>query len=269
MICTPVPRADKALDMRSRMRPAMGTFATIESDRFPESLALAASDAAFDVIDSIERLMHPTRAGSDLSRINQARPGEVVDVGRSTWDVLALAQRISAASGGVFDPCLATSEGCVADLELTSDHLVQLRRRVLIDLGGIAKGYAVDQALRCLREHGCENALVNIGGDMAALGADRRVGARLRERVLSLNLSNRALAVSDAQNENGPPEHRGYYSRCAQPMRRTIAAVMAPNAAIADALTKCALYCDDAEWTVLARQFDAVLIPYAREGWSG
>ena len=259
MTDTPVAHTDTANPRQSRMRLAMGTFATIEVD-LPERVALAAIDAAFVVIESIEWQMHPTRPGSDLTRINEAHHGQAVEVSRQTYEVLALAQRISTESRGVFDPCLAASVGGIADLELGSNQSVRLRKRMLIDLGGIAKGFAVDQALRCLRERGCETALVNIGGDLAALGAGLGVGVRLRNRVLSQHLCNRALAVSDTQDENRPAEHRGYYSRGARRMRRTIAAVMAPNAAMADALTKCALYCDDTEWLALARQFDAVLI---------
>jgi thiamine biosynthesis lipoprotein len=55
--------------------------------------------------------------------------------------------------------------------------------RAALDLGGIAKGYGVDRAVWTLREHGIEHALVNVGGDLAALGASEdgdpwRVGIR-------------------------------------------------------------------------------------------
>jgi len=62
-----------------------------------------------------------------------------------------------------------------------------------LDLGGIAKGYAVDQAAAALREHGVTNALINAGGDLRALGkrGDRpwRIGLRHprdREQVLAI-----------------------------------------------------------------------------------
>jgi thiamine biosynthesis lipoprotein len=252
----------QASRMQSRMRLAMGTFATVETDLKSERGARAAIDAAFAAIESIEHLMHPTRAGSDLARINNAVEPDGFEISGSTHEVLALARRLAAASGGLFDPCLPAGGGGIDDVELGPGGHVRCRRPVLMDLGGIAKGYAVDQALRCLRTHGAENALVNIGGDMGAIGAAGFVvGVRMGERVIRQQLRNCALAVSDAGGEQKPAEHRGYYSRLGpRQLRRTFAAVTAPSAAAADALTKCALYCDDAEWSALARMFDAALV---------
>jgi thiamine biosynthesis lipoprotein len=258
----PMSELGQPSPMQSQMRLAMGTFATVETDLRAERGARAAIDAAFAVIESIEHLMHPTRAGSDIARINSSVDPDGLEISGSTYEVLALAQRLAVASGGLFDPCPPAGAGGIADVELGPGGHVCCRQPVQLDLGGIAKGYAVDQALRCLRAHGAENALVNIGGDMAAIGsAGFVVGVRVGEQVIRHQLRDRALAVTDTHAEQGPPEHRGYYSRVGQrQLRRTFAAVTAPSAAVADALTKCALYCDDAEWSALARLFDATLI---------
>jgi thiamine biosynthesis lipoprotein len=74
-----------------------------------------------------------------------------------------------------------------------------------IDLGGIGKGYGVDQAVRALREWGIQNALVNVGGDLYALGVSEdgdpwTVGVRSPDDpnglVTSLEMSDRAVATS-------------------------------------------------------------------------
>ena len=240
----------------------MGSFATIELGALADAEARIAMSAAFAIIDSIEAQMHPVRDGSDLARLNDAPRTGAVKVGRSTFEVLTLAKQIAAASHGLFDPCLPAGGGDFDDVELVSDCVVLCRRPVMLDLGGIAKGYAVDQALHCLREHGCENALVNIGGDIGAFGtAAQPIGLRLRGQIVGYELCNGAVAISDAGNKDSPGEHRGYYSRIDQrPLRRTLAAVLAPGAAVADALTKCAMYCDEKEWLELALKFDAALL---------
>jgi FAD:protein FMN transferase len=257
----PVTRPPAALN-HARKRLAMGTFATIELASLAEPLAVTAMNAAFEVIASIEARMHPSRAGSDLACLNNSTGAQSVVVDSSTFEVLTLAKAIAAASDGLFDPCLPAGDGTIDDVELAADRRVHCRRRVMLDLGGIAKGYAVDQALRCLREHHCENALVNIGGDIGAFGASAHaIGVRVRGQIRRHVLRNGALAVSDTQYENYPKEHRGYYSRKDQrPLRKTFAAVSAPSAAVADALTKCALYCEESAWSALAKKFGAVLL---------
>jgi FAD:protein FMN transferase len=249
--------------IHSRRRLAMGTFATIELGGLDEDSAAAAMNSAFEVIASIEAQMHPTRAGGDLARLNGATSAGGILVSDPTFEVLALSQRLATASHGVFDPCLPEADGGIADLELGSDRAVRCHRHVAIDLGGIAKGYAIDRAVICLREHGAEEALVNIGGDLRSFGGDGfAIGIRLSAgKILRHILRDSALAVSDAEHMNGPAEHRGYYTRAqSRTLRRKQAAVLAPSAAVADALTKCALYCTATEWTALARQFDAQLI---------
>jgi thiamine biosynthesis lipoprotein len=256
MFSTPGAPPDHPRRMQSRRRLAMGTFATVEANLL-EGPALGAIEAAFCVIASVEEKMHPTRPGSDLARIN-GESGNSFEIAPSTWEVLSLAQQIATASGGLFDPCPPDSEGGIADVELGSAFLVRCRKRLLIDLGGIAKGYAVDAALRCLRKHGCESALVNIGGDIGAFGPAQTVGVRLREQIIRCELRNGAVAVSDTGSIDSPAEHRGYYSRIGQrKLRRNFVAVTAPSAAVADALTKCALYCKEDEWLALARKFGA------------
>jgi thiamine biosynthesis lipoprotein ApbE len=89
---------------------------------------------------------------------------------------------------------------------------------------------------------------VNAGGDLRLFGARREtILLRYRDRYQPLVLQNAALAVSDLDESRRPPGHRGYYVRTgAAGTSRRYAAVQAPDAMTADALTKCVLLCSEA-----------------------
>jgi thiamine biosynthesis lipoprotein len=156
----------------------------------------------------------------------------MVNVSDDTAVVLAASLAWARASEGRFDPCL----GRVAELwhvggrhepptemevaqagrgnhfealevERTGSvsRAVLNRAGVAVDLGGIAKGYGVDLAAQALKDHGIFNALVNVGGDLVALGVDEnddpwRVGVRSPDHVEQvvevLHVSDRAVATS-------------------------------------------------------------------------
>jgi thiamine biosynthesis lipoprotein len=134
-----------------------------------------------------------------------------------------------------------------------------------IDLGGIAKGYAVDRALMALRAAGCHGGLVNAGGDLAVFG-DRSHPIVVRGQghgSTVVDLMNAALATSEVGNAARPAEHRGYYDGV---NRREIKSgrvtVSAASAAIADALTKCLLADQGKTNTALLESFNARLVGY-------
>jgi len=252
------------------MRIALGTTVIIEAQAPSEHAANAALAAAFAAITAVERRLHPARAGSDLSRIACAAPHSSVGVAVGTWTLLALAQRIHALSAGVFDPCLPCAPGRLSDLELLPPGLsgsgrygVVPHAPLALDLGGIAKGYAVDCAIEALRTHDCRAGLVNAGGDMRVFGAEPReiLVRQAGGRFAPLALQDSALAVTDPLAAARPPEHRGYYTRNgSSSLRRCFAAVRAKRAAVADALTKCVLFCpEECADRVLARMGATVL----------
>ena len=216
----------------------------IEAEAATSQDALAGIETAFTVIAQIETLMHPTRTGGDLLAIRQGTLGLPVALHAWTWEVLALSHRLNQASKGAFDPCLPSAEGRLGDLELVLPHFVIPHRPLHIDLGGIAKGYAVDRSLMALRAAGCHAGLVNAGGDLAVFG--ERVHAVVvrssRTGDRAVELKNAALATSDVCGAARPPEHRGYYHGGERrEIRSGSVTVSAANAALADALTKCLL----------------------------
>jgi thiamine biosynthesis lipoprotein len=246
----------------SRLRVALGTFVSIDAEAHEPPIARSGLAAAWSAIQTVERVMHPHRDGSDLKALRQSPPGMTVRVHPWTWEVLKLSQELHTASGGVFDPCLDTSPGRLADLELLGPGEVRPYAPVFIDLGGIAKGFAVDRALEALRVAGCVAGLVNAGGDLAAFGkrAHRiRCGQARDAHVWELN--DAALATSDANAPGRPAEHRGYYHGVTRIIAATGGAtVTAPNAAWADALTKCVMLCDEATTNALLARFNAHVV---------
>jgi FAD:protein FMN transferase len=241
----------------------MGTFIAISAEANAPHGALSGIEAAFEAIGQVERLMHPTRAGSDLLAIRRGTLGLPVAVHSWTWELLCLSQRLNQTSRGAFDPCLPGAAGRMADLEFAAPQTVIPHRPLHIDLGGIAKGYAVDRALLALRAAGCHGGVVNAGGDLAVFG-DRSHAIVIRAQGIGdrvVELKNGALASSDACSAERPSEHLGYYHGVG---RREISAgrvsVSAPSAAVADALTKCLLAGHDATNTALLESFDARLV---------
>jgi thiamine biosynthesis lipoprotein len=188
------------------MRPLLGTFVEIRARRaaaLTDAALEALLAAAFAAIERVDRLMSFHRADSDVARINAAGPGESVRVDAETWTVLAAARRFSELSGGAFDITTAARlvesgflprpqgrapfpDVSFIDLELLAPGIVSWRRPGWIDLGGIAKGYAVDRALTVLRAHGAADGVVNAGGDLRCFGRPCPIHVRVPQRPAAL-----------------------------------------------------------------------------------
>ncbi|HZS83171.1 MAG TPA: FAD:protein FMN transferase [Stellaceae bacterium] len=248
-----------------RARPLLGTFVEIrvQSD---SPAAEAAILAAFAAIARVERLMSAHRADSELSRLNAVGHVEAVEVDPWTYDVLAAALRISGATDGLFDctvaPALArqgflprrlqragSGHPSWRDILLLPGRRVRFRRRLALDLGGIAKGFAVDEAVARLRAAGDFAGAVNAGGDLRVFGPAAepihlRDPAEPRRLLRVGSLKDGAIATSAsyfaARRRNGRR-----VAPIVDPRRRTVIAasrrsvsVIAADALTADALTK-------------------------------
>lgn len=167
-----------------RVRPLLGTYVDISaSGDVPEEVNEVML-AAFAKIERIHRLMSYQDSSSELSRINREAHAGWVWVSPELSEVLHHSRRIATVSGGLFDPTVApvlcgmgylprhkdaprpSGQGDWRDI-VVEGRRVRFSRRIRIDLGGIAKGYAVDCALAILRDAGMRAARVNAGGDLA------------------------------------------------------------------------------------------------------
>jgi thiamine biosynthesis lipoprotein len=228
-----------------RVTVGLGTFIALQAEGPLDAAAQAlALDRACEAFQTVERLMHPTTPGSDLARIAAAPIDAPLPVHPWTFEVLSLSLQVWRSSGGQFDPCIPSSPASIGDLQLIAPASVFTPRTALLDLGGIAKGFAIDKAVDVLVEHGCIAGLVNAGGDLRVFG-----------------WHSYALAVSAPKSARSPSEHRGFYSRITgtELLGRAVA-VRAPTAAIADALTKCAVTCAPEDLRRLLDEYAASLV---------
>lgn len=152
-----------------------------------------AATAAFDRIHQLNGILSDYDPQSELSQLSEtAGRGVAVHVSDDLWTVLAAAQRLATASDGAFDVTvgpyvklwrrarrekemppparMAEARDAVGFRYLKLDaerHTAELLRRGMrLDLGGIGVGYAVDEALAVLNEHGIRSALVDGSGDI-------------------------------------------------------------------------------------------------------
>jgi thiamine biosynthesis lipoprotein len=245
--------------MRRRARPLLGTLVEVRAEACSAASFDAAADAAFAAIAEVQRLMSFHDEASDLRRIARASAGEPVRVHSHTATVLRRALRWARASGGAFDPgCAARAVAAgwlpaptdaVAPGALPFERALSLRGREVclhaplwLDLGGIAKGYAVDRAVAALRRAGLESGAVNAGGDLRVFGAQEEPVlvrspfdpsrfwpvAGLRDAACATSASGEVASRDDA----GPGA-----AETAAGAPRSVT-VFAPTACTADALTK-------------------------------
>lgn len=249
-----------------RARPLLGTLVDI-SVTGPATVLSAAIDAAFAAIENIHTLMSFHDPASDVSRINRLAVGESISVDPHTYQVLQHARMLGDASHGMFDIAIAdvlmlkgflpqlpqfsayenTHPATYRELELDADHSVHWLRKGWIDLGGIAKGYAVDCAIAALREFPIEDVCVNAGGDIACFGAPQMMHVRHPTDPQSLiqlgSLQDAAIATSagyfSEREHNGDMLHPLVTpgARTCTPWNASIS-VVASDCISADALTK-------------------------------
>lgn len=243
-----------------RCRPLLGTFVEITA---PLDCA-AVIDRAFDAIARVHACMSYHERDSDLTALRRSPAGQIVTVNPWTVTVLRQAKRLYDRSGGLFDVAIggdlavlgylpvddavggAPLTGTTADIEIVDDSHVRCRRAMLIDLGGIAKGFAVDCAIDALSAAGVERGSVNAGGDLRVIG-DEIVALRGLDNTIE-----GAIEVTDAALASSSSRWRGRHFRAGnmaphlgidrKPLReeRTVT-VIAPDCMIADAMTKIAL----------------------------
>lgn len=183
----PIAAASQHGDTLTRARPLLGTLVEISARGASGQAVAAAIERAFAAVETIQDLMSYHDLKSDVSRLNHSGT-DGITVDPHTWRVLDTACAISEISHGLFDISIAPElvhHGYLPqhaglahaepaanwqDIELLPDHRVHLRRPVHIDLGGIAKGYAVDCVIRTLRDAGMLAGRVNAGGDLRLFG---------------------------------------------------------------------------------------------------
>ncbi|MBL6664304.1 MAG: FAD:protein FMN transferase [Rickettsiales bacterium] len=164
-----------------RCKPILGTFVEVrlKSDKSKDEL-LGISQKIFDEILRIEKMMSYFDKESEVFRLNKRAYFVPQRVSDELLEVLEYSLAISKLSNGVFDITIANSLVCNAllpDYDIKCDesatyrdvkiidNMVKFDKRLAIDLGGIAKGYAIDKAISLFEECDVE-IIINAGGDV-------------------------------------------------------------------------------------------------------
>ncbi len=237
--------------------------------------ARRAAREAFARIAALNAIMSDYQPTSELMRLCAQAGGPPVKVSDDLFAVLKRSEEVSARSEGAFDVTvgpvvrlwrrsrrtgllpnaekLAAARSLVGYKNVRLDDKARtvqlLKKGMLLDLGGIAKGYAADQALLVLRKYGITSALVAAGGDVAVSEAPpgqagwRIAIAPLDKEKATLVLANAAVSTSgDAEQYVEIDGKR--YSHVVDPrtgiglVGRTSATAIAPTGMQADSLTK-------------------------------
>ncbi len=147
--------------------------------------------------DRLHKELHAWQP-SELTKVNEAiAKGETITTTPEIASILQDAAKLSAQSHGTFNPAigklialwgfqsdefksvipdpgkiqsLVSAKPSMANLKIEGTTVSSSNREVQIDLGGYAKGYALDRAVDMLKKEGTQNALINIGGNIIALG---------------------------------------------------------------------------------------------------
>lgn len=179
----------------------MGTLLNIEIECASDSLCNPMFAAAGQVAQDIESRMTTYRP-SEVTRLkDKAGLADFMQpVSRDTYTVISGALRIAQASDGLFDPTLG-SHGSYRDINITAANVGLRRPGMLIDLGGIAKGYALDQIGAAFTGH---SFTLNFGGQIMTHGIARHVTLYDprddKSALLACNFSEGSLSTS-AQNQ--------------------------------------------------------------------
>lgn len=176
-------------------RYLMGTSIEVRAFNGDEATRLAAIEAAFEAFAEVDRLMSNWRSDSELAGLNRGAATAPVVVSQPLFDVIQAAQQINAKSGGAFDVTvapllrlwgfydhkarvptsaeLAAARPLIGAANLTLDPSTKsvrfARPGVEIDLGGIAKGFAVELAAGVLKQRGL-GGFIDAGGNVYLLG---------------------------------------------------------------------------------------------------
>ena len=262
---------------RTRSIPIMGTIVTIEivdPDHLDDDSSANAIDDAFEWFRQVERLCNRFDPESELSQLTQ-RVGAAVPASELLYAAVEFALIVADDTGGAFDPTVGRDmeargfnrdyrDGRIVHTDLPAQTVsyrdvmldpeqktITLIRPLLLDLGAVAKGLAIDLAARELADF--ENYAIDAGGDLFmaghnAAGQPWSVGIRHPRRdgeiIERVRVSDAAICTSGDYERRSPDAGSGHHildPRLGRSAESAVSAtVVAPTAMLADALATAA-----------------------------
>lgn len=263
-----------------RAKPLLGTIVRIRVDGLPSTLANEVISGAFDLIAEIHRLMSFHEPESELSHVNREASYHPIHVSPHTHAVLDHALKLAEVSEGLFDPTIAhvlvkdgllptlvgvppSSDASWKDVAVSSDGEVSFGKPLWLDLGGIAKGYAVDCAFAYIASHHPTRIYVEAGGDLRLAGPEPELvylaAPYMQEAIPAIRIENASVASSGSQVLHDEMRSQQLVSPHIDPRTgnhcRTdrFVTVVAPRCMDADALTKVVMAAGAASSSILER----------------
>jgi thiamine biosynthesis lipoprotein len=268
-------------------RPLLGTFVEIEirDARMPERVLEDLAEISFGRIARVQSLMSFGDPSSELSRLNACGHLHPLSINPWTREVIAEAQRLGKASEGVFDIAVAPTmdslgflphlhvrqkheeeEATLRDVVLHDNGRVSFRRLLRLDLGGLARGFAMDKAAEILIEANVGSATIAAGGDFRFIGRRPKLlplrdptATATADRMLSAKVTAPAVVTRAAYFANRCHHWRKsshILHPCTQkPMRSNVTvSVFAQSCVQAEALTKVVLLDEPDSWKALLKR---------------
>lgn len=227
----------------------MDTFVRIQiADNMEKARRELVIGRVIERMKKLEKKFDYFSEDSELTFINNLRKGDKFRVSPEMFELLKKARKMHIRTKGAFD----ITKGLDNWRLDRQEGLVWFRKDgIKIDLGGIAKGFIVDEGIRLLRELGVTNALINAGGDMYCMGPGPRgrgwkVGIRNpmnpRDVVEILRMRDKGVATSGGYERfrvsNGEKVSHIIDPKTGKPVKDIFKSVtvVAPDCATADAL---------------------------------
>lgn len=228
---------NKQVELDSGYRLVMGTFARAVVIAEDSNTAKKCIETALAEIHKVDDLMSDYKSDSEISRVNKDGFKTAVHISQSTYEVLQRSIEFSKLTDGAFDITVGPLVDLFHSAEKkqvapTKEQIAQAKSKVgfeklkldeqnrtvkfsvdgmRLDLGGIAKGYAVDKAVEAMQTGGAIGGMVDLGGDIRCFGtplkgkkhwiiglqnpnSDKDIAGR--DVMLKLQLDNRAIATS-------------------------------------------------------------------------
>jgi thiamine biosynthesis lipoprotein len=247
-----------------RSRVLLGTFVEVlidipitnkKQNEFLQSIC----NVVFKEMEIVQELMSIHTKTSEISKINgissKCHPFKIT-LHPWTYEVLLIAKNISEITGGIFDCGIGqhlsnknkdTSFAGIRDIEFKDGHQILIPKSIQLDLGGVAKGYAVDRGIEILKRFGIERAIINAGGDLRVYGAiNEKIFIQQRdfrdEWILLGELTDGAVATTGSLFKVKKDQKR--MARVIHPITgkeiksQLSYSVVAPSCVVADGLTK-------------------------------
>lgn len=269
---------------------AMGVRARIVLYAKDEATAKQAASAAFDRVATLEDIMSDYRPTSELMRLCEKAGGPPVKVSPELLFIFTKSQELSRRSGGAFDVTVGPmvrlwrtarkSGGLPTSAEISAaQSLVGWRKMTVLskastvklvlpgmklDLGGIAKGYACDEAIRVLKQQGIKSTLVEMGGDIAVSNPPPGTkGWEIEIAGKTMTLSNKAVSSSGDTEQfveiGGKRYSHIVDSKTGLGLTNRIAVtIIAPNGVTSDGLSTAVSVLGDQKGKALAMTYPGV-----------